>query len=803
MNKRIIKIIGAKENNLKNINIELPKDKLIVFSGVSGSGKSSLAFNTIYEEGRRRYVDSLSSYARQFLGNSKKPDVESIEGLIPAISIEQKTTHNNPRSTVGTVTEIYDYLRLLYARIGTPYCLKHNISISAQKIKDIIESVFNNKKDSKLVILSPLVKQEKGAHTKLLETLKREGFLRVLIDNEIMKLEDDIVLSKNKKHNISIVVDRVILKEDNRSRITEAIEIALEHSKGMVEVLINNKTKEVFSKNYSCPKGDFEMPLIEPRLFSFNSPAGMCNYCKGIGIKLQADKRLLIPDESKTIKQGAIVYFANLIDSGNLEWQRFEILLNHYNIDLNTPINELSKEQTNIMLEGSLSTIKYTLTSRSGIIFNKEEFLEGIATLIERRYLETKSEQVRKWYKSYMTDIKCEKCKGARLNQQALAVKVEGLNIYQLTNLSIENTLDKITNLKLSKEEAKVSELIINELYERLSFLTNVGLSYLSLDRKAETLSGGEAQRIRLATQIGSKLTGVLYVLDEPSIGLHQSDNAKLIKTLKHMVDIGNTLIVVEHDEETIKAADFIVDIGPLAGQEGGSVVASGSLENIKNAKDSLTGAFLSKKEAIEIPKHRRSGTGKVIELKGAKENNLKNINVKFPLGKMIVVTGVSGSGKSTLVNDILVKAIEQKIRDPLIVPGKFKSIIGSGNVDKVIKISQSPIGRTPRSNPATYTSLFDDVRDLFTLTPEAKARGYKKGRFSFNVDGGRCDKCKGDGVIKIEMHFLPDVYIECNHCEGKRFNKETLEVKFKGKTISDILQMRVSEAYDFFPSIY
>ncbi|NQZ29112.1 MAG: excinuclease ABC subunit UvrA [Mycoplasmatales bacterium] len=801
MDIKTIKIKGAKENNLNNINIELPKDKLIVFTGVSGSGKSSLAFNTIYEEGRRRYVDSLSSYARQFLGGTKKPDVESIEGLSPAISIEQKTTHNNPRSTVGTVTEIYDYLRLLYARIGTPYCPRHKKPISAQRTQDIINTIFKYKEGSKLVILSPVIQKEKGTHMNLLESLRSDGFIRVEVDGTVMRLDDDIELSKTKQHSISIVVDRIILNEENRSRVSDAVEVALEHAKGLIEITVDDGEKISFSRNFSCPEGDFDMPLIEPRLFSFNSPAGMCDSCKGIGIKLKVDKRLLIPDKKRAISEGGIAYFANLVGSENLEWQKFNILLKHYNINADIPIENLEKEEMKILLEGSIEPIEYTITSRNGNEYKKNEYIEGVATLIERRYIETKSEQIRKWYKSYMTDVKCEVCKGSRLNKYALSMKIDDMTIYDFTKLPIDQSFDKITNLSLNVEEQQVSEMIVNELYERLSFLLNVGLTYISLDRKAETLSGGESQRIRLATQIGSNLTGVLYVLDEPSIGLHQVDNDKLIKTLRKMVEIGNTLIVVEHDEETIKAADYLVDIGPLAGDQGGNVVAAGTPEEVAKVKESITGQFLSGEQKIKVPTFRRSGNGQVIEIKGVKENNLKNIDVKFPLGKLIAVTGVSGSGKSTLVNEVLAKAIEQKIKDPLIVPGKYKSMTGNGNIDKVIKISQSPIGRTPRSNPATYTSLFDDIRELYSMAPESKARGYTKSRFSFNVDGGRCDKCKGDGSIKIEMHFLPDVYIECNHCGGKRFNRETLDVKFKGKNISDILNMRVSEAYRFFES--
>ncbi len=798
--QKFITVKGARENNLKNINVEIPKNQLVVFTGVSGSGKSSLAFNTIYEEGRRRYVDSLSSYARQFLGGTQKPLVDQIDGLSPAISIEQKTTHSNPRSTVGTVTEIYDYLRLLYARIGRAYCPKHKVEITAQNTKDIVEAVMANNVSSKIIILAPVVKEDKGTHTNLFEKLKKDGFLRVKVDGTILSLDDEIELDKNKRHTIEIVIDRIVLDEDSRSRVTEAIELALEYAKGLVAVEVVGKETRVFSKFHSCPHGDFNMPLIEPRLFSFNAPAGMCETCKGLGVKLKVDVKKLISNNAKSVNQGGIEYFKNLVDSDNLEWQEFKALAKHYAISLDTPLRDVNKDDLDILLYGSNEEIQYSLRSTSGNRYNKHDFIEGIATKIERKHLNSTSEMVRTWYRTtFMSDIECDTCHGARLNQYALAVKVHNKSIYEFTHQSIESALDEVISLELDSNQKQISELIVNELSDRLGFLNNVGLDYLTLDRKAESLSGGESQRIRLATQIGSNLTGVLYVLDEPSIGLHQKDNDKLIQTLKHMVNLGNTLIVVEHDEDTIREADYIIDIGPKAGAQGGEVVAIGTPAEIAANKNSLTGDYLSGRKKIAIPKNRRGGNGKVIEIKGAAENNLKAFDVVIPLGKLVAVTGVSGSGKSTLVNEVLAKALEQKLTNPFTVPGKHKSIKGIEHLDKVIQVSQSPIGRTPRSNPATYTGVFDDIRDVFANTQAAKARGYLKGRFSFNVDGGRCDKCQGDGVIKIEMHFLPDVFVTCDNCDGKRYNEETLECKFKGKSIADVLGMRVTDALAFF----
>ena len=799
-NQNIIYIKGAKENNLKNIDLKIPKNKLIVFTGVSGSGKSSLAFNTIYEEGKRRYVDSLSSYARQFLGNTQKPLVDSIEGLSPAISIEQKTTHNNPRSTVGTVTEIYDYLRLLYARLGKPYCPKHKKPIDAQKTKDIINKIFLNPKNSKIIISSPVVKNEKGSHQNLFDKLRKDGFLRVNVNNNLLSLDDKISLDKNKKHNIEIIVDRIILKELEKSRVSEAVELALEYGKGLVSVEVVGKSKDTFSKFYSCSYGDFNMQTLEPRLFSFNSPVGMCEGCKGLGLKLSADIKKIIPNLDLSINQGGIKYFKNIIDSENLEWQEFNQLLRYYDINKDMPIKKLSKKEIKIIFNGSNSIIEYSLLSSSGNKYERHDFIEGIGKKIERKHFGSSSEQIRMWYRNtFMSDVKCNTCNGKRLNDYALAVKINDLDIYQFTKMSVEVALSTVYNLVLDENKIDVAELILNELTSRLTFLNDVGLEYLTLDRKAETLSGGESQRIRLATQIGSNLSGVLYVLDEPSIGLHQKDNHKLIKTLKSMVDIGNTLIVVEHDEDTIKHSDFIVDIGKMAGEKGGNIIFADKISNIEKAKNSITADFILKRKTIDMPKSRRSGNGKILEVIEACENNLQKINVKFPLGKFVAVTGVSGSGKSTLVKEVLSKSIQQKISNPFIVPGKHKELKGIMNIDKLVLIDQSPIGRTPRSNTATYTSVFDDIRDLFANTQLARARGFLKGRFSFNVDGGRCDKCLGDGVIKIEMHFLPDVYVKCDHCEGKRYNNETLEIKYHGKSIFEILNMSAEKALDFF----
>ena len=795
--KIIIK--GAKENNLKNVDVTLPKNKFIVFTGLSGSGKSSLAFNTIYEEGRRRYVDSLSSYARQFLGGTKKPDVESIEGLSPAISIEQKTTHNNPRSIVGTVTEIYDYLRLLYARIGKPFCPTHKIEITAQKLKDIIGSVFKYPEGEKIYILSPVVTNEKGSHQVLLAKLKRDGFLRVKINGEIFELDKDINLDKNKKWTIELVIDRLVLSPDQLSRVSEAIENALEYSNGLVTIEALSKEKRTFSIQHSCEYGDFDMPKIEPKLFSFNAPAGMCPNCKGLGYLQKASFDLIAPDKNLSINEGGIKYYKNLVGTQNLEWQEFANLMDFYNIDLDTPLRDLSDEELNIIKYGSYEEIPMVRISTSGNRYEGTRFVEGILPKIERKYMETVSEEYRTYYKKYLTDTLCPECKGQRLNKYALAVKLDKLNIFELSNKSIDELLQFIENLKLTEYEQEVCSLILSELKHRLEFLINVGLNYLTLNRKAETLSGGEAQRIRLATQIGSALTGVLYVMDEPSIGLHQKDNQRLINSLRKIVDIGNTLIVVEHDEETIREADYIVDIGPEAGEKGGKIVAYGSLEDICSAPESITGKYLSGVWQIDVPKTRRSGNGKILTLKNATANNLKNVTVGFPLGKLIVVTGVSGSGKSSLVNEELSNALNKYLNSAAYDIRDDKKLAGQINVDALISVNQSPIGRTPRSNPATYTSLFDDIREIFAMVEESKEKGFTKSRFSFNVPGGRCDKCYGDGVLRIEMHFLPDVYVVCDHCDGKRYNLETLEIKYHGKNINDVLEMTVAEAYAFF----
>ncbi|WP_322960299.1 excinuclease ABC subunit UvrA [Mycoplasmopsis cynos] len=806
-NNKII-VTGAKENNLKNVSLEIPKYKFIVFTGLSGSGKSSLAFNTIYEEGRRRYIDSLNSYSRTFLGGTKKPNVEKIEGLSPSISIEQKTIHNNPRSTVGTVTEIYDYLRLLYARVGKSFCPNHNIEITSQTTKDILNTLYKQKNGSKLIIYAPLIENEKGTHANLLERLKVEGYIRVKVDNKIYMLQDKIELDKNTRHNIDLIIDRVELVEEKYNRIAEAINIATDKAKGIVKIenLENNEIL-TFSKLHACIYKDFSIPKIETRLFSFNAPYGMCENCKGLGIEFKADFDAVIPFTWKTIENGAIKYFENTVNSSNLEWQEFNALLNHYDIPLDLPIDEIPDHKLKYLLYGSgEEKIQFDIVSSSNNKYRKNQTIEGILTKIERLYFETTSDARREYLNKYMSSVACLLCKGARLNPYALSIKISQKNIYQMTQLSIADmllTFEKII-YEFDEYQKTISNIITTEIINRLSFLKDVGLDYLTLDRSAETLSGGEAQRIRLATQIGSNLSGVLYVLDEPSIGLHQRDNLRLINTMKKMVDLGNTLIVVEHDEETIYAADHIVDIGPLAGENGGRIVASGTLQDIVNSPESITGKYISGEYKIEVPKFRRSGNGKSITIKEAKENNLTNINVTIPLGKFVCITGVSGSGKSTLVNDILVNGFHQMqgIVDALQrKKAKFSSIDGLINVDKIVSISQSPIGRTPRSNPATYTGVFDDIRDVFANVEESRVRGYTKGRFSFNTAGGRCEKCSGDGYLIIEMHFLPNVYITCDQCDGKRYDHETLEIKYQNKNINDVLEMSVDYAIEFFSS--
>ena len=799
MDKIIIK--GARENNLKNINIELPKNKLIVMTGVSGSGKSSLAFDTIYAEGQRRYVESLSAYARQFLGGTEKPDVDSIEGLSPAISIDQKTTNKNPRSTVGTITEIYDYLRLLYARIGIPYCPIHKKPITSQSIEEMTNQIMELELNTKIRVLSPVVYGEKGTHKDLLESLAKDGYVRAIIDNEEHELSEEINLEKNKKHFIEVIIDRLIIKEDIRSRLYESIELASKLSKGKVVIDVVGKDKIIMSENYACPECDFSLPELEPRMFSFNSPYGACDECKGLGIKLKIDEDLIIPNKDLSINEGAIVSL-NLDDENSIYSTQMNTLAKYYDIDLNIPVKNLDRKKLDIILYGSKDILEFKYVSKNGNTRNSKDYFEGIITNLERRYVETKSNWIREWIENYMTESVCPKCKGARLSDSVLSVLINKKNIYELTKLSIKDLRDFLSNLKLNKEQTKISELIIKEILSRLTFLVNVGLEYLTLNRSAGTLSGGEAGRIRLATQIGSRLTGVLYVLDEPSIGLHQRDNTRLINSLLEMRDLGNTLIVVEHDTDTMLASDYLVDIGPLAGLHGGEVVACGTPKEVMANSNSITGKFLSGIEKIEVPKKRRKGNKKYLEIKGAKENNLKNINVKIPLNTFTCVTGVSGSGKSTLINEILYKAVASNLYKFKEKPGQHKEIKGLENIDKVIDISQTPIGRTPRSNPATYTGVFDDIRDVFVQTKEAKIRGYDKGRFSFNVKGGRCEACWGDGVKKIEMHFLPDVYVPCEVCHGTRYNKETLDIKYKGKSIYDVLEMRVEEAYEFFENV-
>ena len=797
--KKII-IKGARENNLKNINIDVPKNQLVMLTGVSGSGKSSLAFNTIYAEGKRRYMESLSAYARQFLGNSDKPDVDLIEGLSPAISIDQKTTSHNPRSTVGTITEIYDYLRLLYARIGKTYCPKHNILIESRSIISIINEVYKKYNDKKIMILSPIVEQKKGTHEVLISNLKKEGFLRIRINGDIFNLDDNFQLKKNNKHNIEIVIDRLQVTKDDRSRIYEACELAAKYSKGLIKIIdLKEKTETLFSQNYSCQKCDFSVPSLEPRFFSFNSPTGSCHKCLGLGFSLKVDQNLLIHDWELSIAQGAIKYYKNTANTHNIEWQMFTKVCQFWNVNINIPIKNIPSKLLKNVLIGTSEPVSYQLKSKSGIVYSRYSIIEGPASLIERRFLETKSKSNQDYYKSYMSNKTCSFCKGLRLNKKSLSVKIGKTNIAEFCKFNIKEGLEKIKNLKLNNEELKIANLILKEITNRLNFLYDVGLSYLTLSRNSASLSGGESQRIRLATQIGSKLTGVLYVLDEPSIGLHQKDNAKLITTLKHMRDLGNTLIVVEHDEETILASDYVIDIGPLAGNKGGEIVAAGTIEDIIKNPKSLTGQYLCKKKQILVPKKRRKGNGKFLKIKKAQENNLKKINVDIPLGKIVGITGVSGSGKSTLINQILYPAIRNNLQHTFYETGKYDMILGLENVDRVINISQDPIGRTPRSNPATYTSVFDDIRDIFARTNLAKEKGYLKGRFSFNVSGGRCERCQGDGSIKIEMHFLPDVYINCEECNGKRYNLETLEVKYKNKNISDILNFSVEEAHKFF----
>ncbi|MCB8562959.1 excinuclease ABC subunit UvrA [Faecalibacillus intestinalis] len=796
-------IRGARENNLKNINIDIPKNKLVIMTGLSGSGKTSLAFDTIYAEGQRRYVESLSAYARQFLGNMEKPDVDAIEGLSPAIAIDQKTTSNNPRSTVGTVTEIYDYLRLLYARVGKAYCPKHDVVIESQTIKQMADTIDQYADGDRLMVVARVVKRKKGTFKDYFADLLKDGYLRVVVDGQNYMLDEEIELDKNKKHDIDVVIDRIIKKEGYRSRLVDSLEVGLKLTGG--EVIVQNlttKTEELFSEHLACPICGFSVPKLEPRLFSFNNPLGACPDCRGLGIKNEVDDDLLIPDWSKSINEGGLRYFKTAVGTNRIEWQRFLILCKKYKIDLDKPLKDFTKQELSYILDGSREPISYEIVSDSGNVSRTTKFIEGVRTLIARRYEETTSKWSKEWYASFMSEHTCPTCKGRRLNDQVLSVRVGGLNIAEFTEQSIEDALHFIQNIKLTDYEMNIARLVVKEINDRLTFLNNVGLGYLTLARRAGGLSGGEAQRIRLATQIGTRLTGVLYVLDEPSIGLHQRDNEKLIKSLQDIRDLGNSVLVVEHDEDTMRASDFIVDIGPGAGVHGGQVICAGTPEEVMNCKDSITGQYLSGNRKIEVPQKRRKGNGLFIEVKGAKEHNLKNINVKFPLGKFNVVTGVSGSGKSTLVNDILGKSLMRYVYQSKERPGLHKEILGIENIDKVIEVSQDPIGRTPRSNPVTYTGVFDDIRDLFAQTNEAKMRGYDKGRFSFNVKGGRCEACQGDGLKKISMHFLPDVYVPCEQCEGKRYNEETLQVTYKDKNIYDVLEMTVEEALDFFDNL-
>lgn len=799
-NDKIV-IHGARAHNLKNVDVTIPRDQLVVVTGLSGSGKSSLAFDTLYAEGQRRYVESLSAYARQFLGQMDKPDVDSIDGLSPAISIDQKTTSKNPRSTVGTVTEVNDYLRLLYARVGHPICPNDHIEITSQSVEQMVDAVLALPERTKIQILAPIVYQKKGQHKKVFEMIQREGYVRVRVDGEIYEITEVPELEKNRKHEISIVIDRIVVKEGVRSRLFGSFETALHLAKGYAVVDVIGQEEMLFSEHYSCPYCGFTVGELEPRLFSFNAPFGACPECDGLGIKLEVDEDLVIPDQSKTLAEGAIVPW-NPISS-----QYYPELLRQacesFGIDMNTPFEDLPEEHREIVLRGSAGeAFHFHYENDFGGVRDVEVPFEGVLTNIKRRYHETNSDFTRDQMRLYMTELTCQACHGYRLNPQALSVQINEVNIGELSQLAIDKALTFVEGLQLSEQEQTIAKPILKEVHDRLHFLRNVGLEYLTLSRSSGTLSGGEAQRIRLATQIGSNLSGVLYILDEPSIGLHQRDNDRLLDSLRKMRDLGNTLIVVEHDEDTMKAADYLIDVGPGAGDQGGKIVAAGTPAEVAANPNSITGQYLSGKKVIPVPTKRRKGNGEKISLTKASENNLKDINVDFPLGKFIAVTGVSGSGKSTLVNEILKKALAQKINHNTHKPGKFKKITGYESIEKIIDIDQSPIGRTPRSNPATYTSVFDDIRDLFTKTNEAKIRGYKKGRFSFNVKGGRCEACKGDGIIKIEMHFLPDVYVPCEVCHGKRYNSETLEVHYKGKNIAEILEMTVEDAVEFFKHI-
>ena len=796
-----IVVKGARAHNLKGVDIELPKNKLIVMTGLSGSGKSSLAFDTIYAEGQRRYVESLSAYARQFLGQMDKPDVDTIEGLSPAISIDQKTTSKNPRSTVATVTEIYDYIRLLYARVGKPYCPYHGIEIESQTVQQMVDRILELEERTKIQLLAPVISHRKGNHEKLIEDIGKKGYVRLRVDDEIVDVNEVPQLDKNKNHTIEVVVDRLVVKDGIETRLADSIETALELAEGNLTVDVINGEELKFSENHACPICGFSIGELEPRMFSFNSPFGACPTCDGLGQKLKVDLDLVIPDKNKTLNEGAIEPWEPT--SSDFYPTLLKRVCEVYKINMDKPYKKLTDRQKNILMNGSgEKEIEFTFTQRNGGTRKRKMVFEGVVPNIDRRYHESPSEYTREMMSKYMTELPCETCHGKRLSKEALSVYVGDYNIGEVVEYSIKNALYYFENLKLSDQDKSIADQILKEIISRLSFLNTGGLEYLTLDRSSGTLSGGEAQRIRLATQIGSRLTGVLYVLDEPSIGLHQRDNDRLINTLKEMRDLGNTLIVVEHDDDTMRAADYLVDVGPGAGNHGGEVVSSGTPNKVMKDKKSLTGQYLSGKKRIEVPEYRREITDRKIQIKGAKSNNLKNVNVDFPLSVLTVVTGVSGSGKSSLVNEILYKALAQKINKSKVKPGNFDEIKGIDQLDKIIDIDQSPIGRTPRSNPATYTGVFDDIRDVFAQTNEAKIRGYQKGRFSFNVKGGRCEACKGDGIIKIEMHFLPDVYVPCEVCDGKRYNRETLEVTYKGKNIADVLEMTVEEATHFFENI-
>ncbi len=797
MDKIVVK--GARENNLKNVDVEIPKNSLVVMTGVSGSGKSSLAFDTIYAEGQRRYVESLSAYARQFLGGTTKPDVDSIDGLSPSISIDQKSTNNNPRSTVGTVTEIYDYFRLLYARIGEPYCPNHHIPIKSQSIEEMTNKILEYPEGTRIEIMAPVVREEKGSHIALLEDLRKKGYTRARVNGEVLDLASDIKLEKNKKDTIEVVVDRVVINSEARGRIFEAIENCTKLADGMVLFNILGGEELLMSENYACIHCHYSLPQLETRMFSFNSPFGACENCNGLGFKMKVSEDLLIPNPDKSIAEGGIVV---LTPDQNTMYTEVETVAKKYGIDLQAPIREIPREKLDKILYGTTEVLNFKYVSKNGNVRTKTDFFEGIVNNLERRQIETTAGWIREWIEGFMIEQECPVCHGKRLKDNILNVFINKKSIWDMMDMSIADLYKFMQNLKLNKEQQQISELLIKEICNRLEFLNNVGLGYLTLSRSAGTLSGGEAQRIRLATQIGSKLTGVLYVLDEPSIGLHQRDNEKLIQSMKDMRDLGNTLIVVEHDTDTMLAADYLIDVGPGAGVDGGRIMAAGTPEEVMKNPNSLTGKYLTGELKIEVPKKRRKGNGKFLEVKSASEHNLKKINVKFPLGKFICVTGVSGSGKSTLVNDILYKALTKEIYKSKVVVGKCKEVKGLENVDKVVHITQDPIGRTPRSNPATYVGVFDDIRDVFAEMKESKARGYGKNRFSFNVKGGRCEACWGDGVKRIEMNFLPDVYVPCEVCKGTRYNRETLDIKFKDKNISEVLHMRVSEALPFFDNI-